>query len=93
MYIKSGKSHRKSLIRTLWRGAWDEEEIREEVCILYIIGMFYVENILLYYLAEASTSEESKWEVFLHVQFTRTNVMITEAQVLFLPNATYLNYW
>ena len=27
-------------------------------------------------------------EVFLHVQFTRTNVLTTEAQVLFLPYPT-----
>ena len=31
-------------------------------------------------------------EVFLRVQFKRTNVLTTEAQALFLPYPTYLNY-
>lgn len=59
-----GKVSGDTLNRTLWRGAWDEEEVHEESCSVYIIGMVCVENIFLYYLAETSKSEENKWKFF-----------------------------
>ena len=64
-YIESqGKVSGDTLNRTLWRGAWDEEEVHEESCSIYIIRMFCVENIFLYYLAKTRKSEENKWKIF-----------------------------